>query len=281
MSARFIILSMAEDQQKLPVNSPSSGEDEAYKEAARSTADYADYRPSQKAHSKIWRKLGKWLPMVLAMIVLIAGAYWLVSSHKSNKGSSKSSSSTTTAKINTATKHYDSTNFNLGFDYPADWTVTDSGKGVLTVRSLSIGLKSTNGQNTTAQITMTIRQNTQKLPEFDSGNAVAAIDSEKIAYTKPTQSQRANTYLSLLRYANSSAGFDGIYITGDFGYKSAQAIPKVDIQKLDPIISIGFAKCNDVQCSNGTSPLSLSIDNWNEQSFSGPLKKMLESLSII
>lgn len=185
-------------------------------------------------------------PLFVSILLLIAGGFWLLSSHKSNNKTSNSSP-TATSKVETATKHYDSANFNLGFDYPADWTVSDNGNGVLSVRSPAVGLKTADGQQTSAQITMMIRLNTQKLPEFDSGNAVAALESEKVAYTKPTQSQRANTYLSFLRYANVSSGLSGIYITGDFGYQNAQAVPKTDIQKLDPIVSVIFAKCTNSQ----------------------------------
>lgn len=151
----------------------------------------------------------------------------------------------------------------------------------MTVISRPISLKVSTGQNVTGQITLTIRDPSQPLPEFDKGNATATIDSVKIAYSHPSQNQRANTYMSFLTYASSAAsGIDGIYITGDYGYKKVQAIPKVDIQKIDPITSITFAKCADNSCSGKTTPLNLAVSDWQNGQLSGPLTKMLESLSI-
>lgn len=276
------------EQQKIPMKDLPE-EEKDYQEAAHSTANYADYQPPQKERNPVWGKIGKWLVVLIVVAALAAGGYWAFfkDSGSGNKPSQSQSAQSnqvsntpTTAKIATDTKHYDSTNFNLGFDYPANWSVTDSGNGRLTARSPAVGLKGADGQQVNAQITMTIRATDQKLPEFDSGNATAAMNSEKIAYAKPTQSQRANTYLSFLTYADTTSGFDGIYITGDNGYKKDQAIPKVDVQKVDPIIGITFAKCANSQCSGGTTALSIGTDNWDDQDFADPIKAMLESLTI-
>ncbi|HSX18475.1 MAG TPA: hypothetical protein VLE51_03920 [Candidatus Saccharimonadales bacterium] len=277
---------MDEREGKSPESNSPQSEDEDYQEAARSTADYAKYSPPQKERSPIWRKLGIGLAILIVIAVLGAGGYWFAKNHKSTKTPTQSSQASQTnsvdagTKITSATKHHDSTNFNLGFDYPADWTVTDSGNGQLTVRSPAVSVKDSDGQTVNVRISLNIRDKTQKLSEFDTGNAIAALDSEKVAYTKPTQTQRANTYLSFLMYASSTRGFDGIYITGDSGYKKAQAIPKVDIQKIEPIISLTFAKCTDSTCSGSMTALSVSTDNWDDQNFSQPLKAMLQSFSI-
>lgn len=267
---------MDDDKQESIDKSP----DEDYQEAARSTADYADYKAPQKQRNPIWRKSAIGAAILAGVLLLAIAGYLLAKNHKSTPKQAQSSESSqaaqtsSTTKITAETKHHDSANFNLGFDYPADWTVTDTGNGQLTVKSPSIALKDSSGQSVNSQILMTARSSTQKLPEFDSGNAIAAMDSEKIAYSKPTQSQRANTYLSFLKYANSSGGFNGVYITGDNGYKEAQAIPKVDIQKVDPIISVTFVK------ANSDIPLAVSVDNWKDDSFALPIKNMLQSLTI-
>lgn len=274
---------MAEEQ-KEETKEYLLSEDEAYKEASQSTADYAEYEKPSKEPNPIWRKLGIFAASLITVAVLAGGAYWLLKGHKASKQPAQSSQTETTpvgaVKITTTTKHYDSSNFNLGFDHPSDWTVSDTGNGALTVKSPAIKLKDADGENTDAQISLLIRPNTDKLVEFDSGNAIAAINSEKIAYTQPSQTQRANTYLSFPRYAHSSAGMDGIYITGDFGYKSAQSIPKVDIQKIDPVISVVFGQCTNQQCSGNNTSLTISTDNWDNQSFSDPLKNMLQSFTI-
>ncbi len=257
-----------------------------YQEEPRTTADYADYEQPQKNRNPIWRKIGKWLAVLVVFMALAAGGYWLFKGNKSDKKpapaaqTNQVSDTPAAAKIATGTKHYDSVNFNLGFDYPSDWTVTDSGNGQLTVKSPAVSLKDTGGQSVNSQITLTIRSTDQKLPEFDSGNATAALDSEKIAYTKPTQSQRANTYLSFLTYGGSSGGLSGVYITGDNGYQKGQAIPKVDIQKVDPIISLTFAKCANGQCGGNNASLNIDTANWDDSGFADPLKAMMQSLSI-
>jgi hypothetical protein len=257
-----------------------SSEEEDYKKASHSTADYADYQSPKKERNPLWRKVGIWGGIVVAIIILAAGGYMLIKNHKSSNNPSSNDSQTSqtnqahsTAKISAATKHYDSANFNLGFDYPADWTVSDTDNGQLTVKSPTVGLKDTSGHNVSAIITMTIRRNDQKLSEFDKGDAIATLDSEKVAYTKPTQTQRANTYLSFLTYSGSN-GISGIYITGDNGYKKAQAIPKADIQKVDPIVSVTFTN------SESNTAFSISIDNWSDPGFADPIKNMLQSLSI-
>lgn len=254
------------------------------KEASHSTADYADYQPPSKEPSPIWRKLGIWGGVGAAVVILAAGGLWLAKNHKSAPKPASSATSqngqanqkASASKISSATKHYDSTNFNLGFDYPADWTVSDTGNGQLTVKSPAIGLKDISGQRSDRQIVLSIRRGDQKLTEFDNGNSIAVLDSEKVAYTKPTQTQRANTYLSFLKYAGSD-GLSGIYITGDNGYKKAQAIPKTDIQKVDPIISLTFFTFFK---PDRTVPLGISVDNWNDDGFATPLRNLLQSFTI-
>ena len=226
---------------------------------------------------------------ILVVILLLAGggAYAYLKHNKSQKDAKAAAQAAQAAKSNAGsqiaatTKTYTSPNFYLTFSYPANWTVTDTGGGQMSAVSPSTQLKNAQGGTVTGQISLLIRKNTEKLSEFTAGNATALIDSQKIAYTKPTQNQRANTYLSFLQYASTAGrGLDGIYITGDNGYQKAQAIPLVDVNKADPIISITFGKCADSGCSGKTTPLTVDSTSWSDASFSGPLKTMLESLSI-
>lgn len=234
----------------------------------------------------------KWLRLLLYLIVLavIAGGvyYWFfvrgkTGSTDSNQNKSQSSQAaqsaqlTNNTKIDTQTKHYDSTEQNLGFDYPADWSVKESDT-TITATSPVLRLTDNSGQAVNGQVIFTIRQKGQSLPEFDAGSAIAVLDSQKIAYTKPTPAQRANTYVTFVRYAGSlTNSLDSVYVTGDFGYKVDQAVPKVDIGKLDPLLSITFRRCTDANCGSG-SALSISPDSW--QPLSGPLMDMLKSLTV-
>lgn len=219
------------------------------------------------------------------VLILLAGggaAAWYFAKHQSAKpaASSQNAAPKVAATIDSASKSYTSPNFYLTFSYPADWTISDTGGGQLSVISPAMKLKNAAGQNVTGQIELLIRNTTNKLSEFSAGNATAIFDSQKITYAKPTPNQRAQTYLSFLRYASSAGGLDGIYITGDNGYTRGQAIPLVDISQGNPIISIIFDKCGNDSCSGKPTPLSIEAASWNDAGFSAPLVKMLESLSI-
>lgn len=180
--------------------------------------------------------------------------------------------------ISSDTKTYSSNQFRLDFKYPSDWTVNeDSGSGLLTATSPKINLPAANG-STAGQVVFKIRANSQNLPEFDAGNATSAADSEKIAYDNPSSAQRGQTYVSFLNFASSANNnlIDGIYITGDFGYLKGQDIPKGDIKKLDPIISISFNSC-DGTCSGAAA---IPVEAWTSPDFGVPLRKFLQTLVI-
>lgn len=258
-----------------------------YQAAAQSGADYIKTASPYKQPGK-GRKVLLIAIVVLLVVGLASGGWYFYNKHKTNDKAKKATQSSQQATpitkhtITDETKNYISPEFFLSFDYPADWTITDTtGSGILTAKSIPVTLMNATSQAITAQVTLTFRNKTQKLTEFDNGNAVASRDSDKISYLKPTPSQRGQTYISYLQYATSTSGdvIDGIYITGDFGYKKGQAIPKVDITKVDPVISITFGKCVDEKCTN-TTPVSISADSWNDKSLSDPLNNMLKSLSI-
>lgn len=267
-------------QAPVPLNSPDRDEHDDYEAASRSMATYAQTQPPKETGGR------KWLAIfaVIAVIIIIAiGIYWFLLRPKPAKLVPAAATTTTNqnqqqpsaTKISATTKHYDSANFNLGLDYPNDWTVTDNGGGVMTIKSPSLSVKDASGQSQAGMIVLTIRDKTQKLNEFSAGNATAVLDSEKIAYTRPTQTQRGSTYISFLQYATTTANgaLDGIYITGDSGYQKGQAIPMVDISKVDPVINLTF--------QNGAGkPLSIASSQWSDQAFAGPLKSLLQSLSI-
>lgn len=234
------------------------------------------------------RRWSHYVLIFIFVVVLAGGIYWL---WQHPKKSLPANTPTVAANQKTnqqpqqtapATAHYDSSNFNIGFDYPKDWTVTDSGNGQLTVRSTTMSLTAANGQTVNSQVLMTITQKGQNLSVFNSGSAVAVLDSKKITYTKPTQSQRADTYLSFLQYANTtiSGALDAVDITGNYGYTKGQDIPKNDIANIDPLVSVTFLKCASTACPAGTTTAtSIASSNWNDSLFSTPITKMLESLS--
>jgi hypothetical protein len=266
-----------------------------YQAASRATAEYEEYSKHAAAYSAPRHRVRKLL-IIMGILLLLAaigfGVYWLFMKDSGNKttddsgttqnDSQQSPEPEARAGITTKTEHYVSNMFMLEFDHPEDWTVTETtGSGQVTVQSPALQLESPTGEPTAGRVLLRIRNKQQPLPEFDAGNAVAARESEKIAYTKPSSVQRGSTYLSFLRYASSSpGGLDGVYITGDIGYQAEQAIPKADFVPVDPVISITFVRCAGSDCADAGTAMPISVDLWAEAEFGRPLKAMLQSLTI-
>jgi cytoskeletal protein RodZ len=247
------------------------------------------YEPLPPQYQKSQSKKGRYVLIALA-ILLLAGAlaYWFLLKPKPAKTPSTSPASTLSVKNSGSkesaldTDHHESPSFNLGFDYPKSWKVSDiSGSDKIVVTSPSMKLKNTDGQQVDGQIVITIRGKTQKLSEFDKGAATAVSSSEKITYTKPSEIQRGDTYISFVSFANSKdTGLDAIYITGDAGYQKNQTVPAVDISKIDPITNVTFVKCNDSKCTGTGTALTVNPDSWKDSNFSKPIKTVLQSLAI-
>lgn len=268
------------------VDQPKPVED--YAAASRQAGNYSSkVAPTPKPpipdeHDGGHRNLIISLSALIILAAIAGGIYWFTLRHKPsvNTPAAEASTSSTqqkasTSGIDTATTNYTSGNFNLAFSYPSNWTLSDNGGGVMTVKSPTLPLKNAAGQAVSGSIILTVRDHSQKLNEFNAGNATATRDSTKIAYSKPTQTQRANTYISFLQYATTTTqgALDGIYITGDSGYQKGQAIPMVDVQKVDPIISLTFVDATG-------KAMSIPNSLWDDATISGPLIALLESFSI-
>jgi flagellar basal body-associated protein FliL len=269
-----------------PIPQPASGprQDEPYDDYG-TPPDYYKHK-----RSPIWKILG----IIIVIAVLAAAAYfWFVRARPGDTVTKDNTPPTAEQKTPSApksqitgqTKQYSATNFTVSFEYPADWTVTEAaGSGKLLVASPALKLTDASGATKQGKVLLTIRDKQQALPEFDSGNAVAARTSEKISYTQPSSVQRGSTYISLLRFADTSAtsGIDGVYITGDSGYQEAQAIPKADFASVDPIIALTFEECESATaCTNTQNRIHLSASAWQDKRLHGPLTDILKSLVIM
>lgn len=228
--------------------------------------------------------------VLILLVLLVAGTAiaWFLLGKKDN-GANKTPQNTANQQDTvekepeptTETKHHESPTFGLSFDYPADWTVTEA-NGRLSAVSKTMKLKSADGQNSNGRIQVLIQPKQSTLKEFDKGNGLAVLDSEKITYTKPSPSQRGQTYLSFVNYPSSAAkGIDALYITGDIGYKKDQAVPMVDIVRVDPLISASFVQCPNEACSGATAPLTLDAAAWQSKPvLQAAIKTVLTTLSI-
>lgn len=241
-----------------------------------STADYHKY-PQPEKPIRNWTRIFSIFIAVLLLAGAGTGAYWYLKNHKSTPAKSAQTGQTTApAKTVAATKSYTSPNFYLTFSYPASWTIIDNGGGTMTVTSADMQLKDVAGSSVNGKIVMTILNGSKQLPGFTAGsNATAVLASQKITYTKPTQTQRADTYITFISYSTTTAsnGLDAIYISGNNGYTKAQAVPLADLLQVNPIISLSFTN------SSGKA-LTLAASDWNDSSFSAPLLSMLKSLAI-
>jgi hypothetical protein len=180
--------------------------------------------------------------------------------------------------ISEEVERYSSSQFFLSFEHPTDWEIIDESRsGELTATSPIVDIPA--GESiVSGKVVLRIKNNSNKYEEFETGNSTAVINSEKIKYLKPSSAQRGETYLSFLSYAGSASSslIDGVYISGDFGYQKEQAIPKVDIQKIDPNISVVFLAC-DGTCD---LPLSITPDAWASSQFGQRVKNILLSLTV-
>ncbi len=272
-----------------------AGEADDYKMASQSAADFAATTPHAHNFQAPYKPHHGKKPLVIGLVIVVIvaagfGAWWQFMRQKpatdntaqTNNTQSNSPESTpqSKVKITQATKEFSSTLFNLNFNYPEDWTPTEANNQI-TVRSPRLQLPDADGTETNAQIVLAINQKGQNLTLFDAGPAVAVRESQKVAYTKPTSTQRANTYLSFLRYAKTSGAgaLDGVYVTGDIGYQKDQEAPKIDLAKSDPLISVTFVKCADQTCA-AAQPLSVAASLWQDGNFSQPVTKMLTSLAV-
>jgi len=229
------------------------------------------------------RHIGLWIAIIVLLLGIAGGVYYWFGMRKaptksvaSSKQSAAQTVPTPDANAPIKTKHFDSTSLSLGFDYPDTWTVTDDGNGKITVKSPALELAGANAQKTDTQITVTMQPKQANIDVFKNGNAVAVLDSQKIAYTKPSQNQRAQTYLSFLQYVDTTTdGLDAIYVTGDFGYQKGQAIPLVDVSKADPLITVTFAKCSDAHCGGTPTAATLAATDWGTTTY---LAKVVQAL---
>jgi hypothetical protein len=267
-----------------------SAEEEKYQKPEKSTADYAEYKPPPKKQEvllgklKPSRKVGIAAAVIVLVLALAAGSYWFVKNRNSNDKPTETSQTaqnvSATEKISSETKKFESASFRLSFDYPSDWRASEDNPEAITVLSPDITLKDTQGKDAKGQIYFRIRAKGQQLQGFDKGDAAAVLASEKIAYTAPTQVQRASTYITFVRYAENSQGLDAIYITGDTGYEQGQSVLKTDIEKVDPIISVEFYLCPKDGCKELSGVYGIGEQTWQDPDIAEPLKKMLTSLVI-
>ena len=262
-----------------------------------------DYLQSLRQDGGNKRKKGKGkIILIVVIIVLLLGAggaaayMWLKGSDSAGKTKQPSQTKTQTTtqpstepvvdgEQNSAAeaKTFTSTAFALSIAYPGDWTPEEL-KDKLVITSPVVTLTDANGQKTNGRMVLNVRARQDKPVEFTAGNVVAVLDSDKVNYTKPSSTQRGSTYLSYLQYATTTTkgGMDGVYITGDYGYKYGQTVRLVEISKVDPLVNVMFVSCADTTCAATTQKaLSVSSTAWKTDTANRTaVETMLKSLAL-
>jgi hypothetical protein len=224
------------------------------------------------------------LRSVLLLVIILAamGAYWF-GSHQADKNSAKQATAPATQSqsvkpVTIATKHYDSTTYTLGFDYPENWVVADNSVK-LTVTSPSIQLTAQDTTKVSGRIVLTIQNPQSTIDGFPATGAIAALESDKLTYKQPTSIQRAQTYVSYLGYGTQNA-LDAIFITGDAGYQQEQKVAMSDIAKGNPLVGVAFEACAKNDCSTAATPVSLLAMNWKSSAPAGQVTSLIQSIQL-
>lgn len=247
------------------------------------------------------RSKGKLLLITVLIVVLLAAggasAYYFMGKKSSGttKQPAKTAATTNTDQTSNEpaansdqssaaeTKTYNSQTFGMSIAYPGDWTPAET-KDKLTITSPVVKLTDATSQTKSGRLVLTVRARQDKPVEFTGGAVVAVLDSDKVDYTKPTSTQRGSTYLSYLQFATTTTkgGLDGVYITGDYGYKYGQTVRLAEISKVDPLVNVTFVSCADETCADSAqAPMTISSTAWKSDTANRTVvETMLKSLTL-
>jgi hypothetical protein len=213
--------------------------------------------------------------ILLVVILLITGS---TSGHKSNKKTKVAVSPKVSQLVsNGPTNKYSSTYFALSLNYPKQWSLSDNGKGVLTITSPLIDLVSDTKKIVPGEVTFELGKQGSVPASLSAGTNLAVLSSSLITYTSPSTDQSAQTYISFVQYASTAVkgGLDGIYVTGNYGYTKDQVVPAATINAINPLVMATFSECSNKACTK-FKPLTVSSAIWN--TLLGPiLTSMFES----
>jgi hypothetical protein len=250
-------------------------------EYEESTAEFVqNLQPIQEQKRR--GKRNKIIFIVILCVALVGvGVYAvLLRPKKSQPTTQKQSTQQTAQAPATQTEAYSSSDLRIGFDYPKNWKVHDETVGLTTVESPVVQLKDAMGLSTNSKVVVSLLSTGSEIPNFKDTGAQAVVDSTKITYTKPSDTQRQQTYLSFLTY--SSEVLDAVFVTGDNGYQKDQYVPEGDIKKGDPIVGVAFYACKQTDTCEGeaATPLGISADAWATDANLQAAARLVESLRV-
>lgn len=115
---------------------------------------------------------------------------------------------------------FKSTKYNIELTHRKDWTLKEASSGEITITSPRTSYTRTDGKPTTGVFTFKFRVGVPDPMKATIEKAVAARDSEVIAYDDPPETQRYYTNLS---YAGQKDVFNFFIVTGNTALKAGNA----------------------------------------------------------
>lgn len=275
---------------------PWAETDEAGKKYDPGRGDYVDHLndttppppPAPKPKKKKGGKRWVWVLVVLLLAAAGAGAYLYFGSKKASAPEPMSTTATqsTTQKteeepaatVTVKTKHVDSSNFSMGLDYPENWQFKDT-ETLLSVTSPQMTFQTFDGKEAKGYVRLTVQPKQTSLPDFAKGAGTAVMESSKLTYKKPTQNQRAQTYLTFVGYATGNGGLEALYVTGNNGYQIRQDVLQAEVLQTDPLVTVKFLSCTTQECTGTTTPLSVKNSVWVKTPVSETVTNLIQSFS--
>lgn len=174
---------------------------------------------------------------------------------------------------------YTSSVFNFKVNYPNSWAVATQGNTSVSITSPETTLTTDNGSKVNGKVVLSVLQQNQ-IPASFGSYSVAVLNSQDIAFTKPTPAQAAQTYISFIQYPATivKGGLDAIYVTGNNGFVKDDVITTSVVGQVNPLIMVSFEQCKSNDCSQ-IKNLTISSTMWSNTSFSTPILNILKSFS--
>lgn len=141
------------------------------------------------------------------------------------------------------TKTFESRFPSLEFTYPETWVVTESDNGVR-IESPELTYQTVEGEKVTGPFRLYMRQGAREVDSKYIARGIAALPSEKLAYSEPHPGQRKETNLSFFGL-DESDHFAFLFIAGNFNLSKGQSLgPSYGKEPQTYIISGGFSSAD-------------------------------------
>ena len=221
-----------------------------------------------------------YLLAVLCLCIFLGLAGFFTLRKLSNDNRSSLGTDTASEKVVpiSKTKHFSSSELQLEFDYPEDWTLTTvqpdpypAPKAIeVFVESKPGDMRNSSGKLIKAKIILRIRMKDAGIAELSDNNSVTAAQaSEPLVYTHSSPMQRKQTNLSFAHYVVSGTtvgDIEEVFVTGDTSFNKGDSVKLSAFATINPLVSLGFYNCTpDVlpDCNGeGAGGVGIGAETW-------------------